>query len=63
MSKLEEKMITEAQSKDIRRKYYRLTDKGQSVFKSELQRYQQAVELANQRKLLTTIPALDFAYA
>jgi DNA-binding PadR family transcriptional regulator len=56
---LEQKLIIELDSDNSRRKYYKLTDKGKSIFNNELQRYNQAVELAKQRSLL---PALKLAY-
>lgn len=48
---LEEKLIVEIDSIHVRRKYYRLTDKGSSIFNNELQRYNQAIELAKQKNL------------
>ena len=56
---LEQKLIVELNSDGSRRKYYKLTEKGRSIFNNELQRYNDAVELAKQRSLL---PALKFAY-
>lgn len=48
---LEEKLIIEIESEHARRKYYQLTEKGRSIFNSELQRYTQAVELAKKKNL------------
>lgn len=48
---LEEKLIVELEPTHARRKYYKLTEKGRAIFNSELQRYNQAVELAKQKKL------------
>jgi DNA-binding PadR family transcriptional regulator len=48
---LEEKLIVELDTTHSRRKYYKLTVKGRAIFSSELQRYQEAVELAKQRSL------------
>ena len=48
---LEEKLIVELNTTHSRRKYYKLTEKGRAIFSSELQRYQEAVELAKQRSL------------
>lgn len=48
---LDEKLITEVSSTHTRRKYYRLTEKGRAIFTSELQRYNEAVELAKQKNL------------
>ncbi|MCL4367113.1 PadR family transcriptional regulator [Patescibacteria group bacterium] len=49
---LEEKLIIEITSDKQRRRVYKLTDKGRAIFQSELQRYNEAVELARQKKLL-----------
>lgn len=49
---LEEKLIVEVNSAHARRKYYKLTEKGRSIFTNELQRYNDAVELAKQKNLL-----------
>src|SRR5437870_2189431 len=48
---LEDKLITELETNEARRKYYKLTDKGRSMFLNELQRYNEAVELAKKRSL------------
>src|SRR5215467_2591995 len=39
---------------DERRRYYRLTDLGRRAFQAELQRYNEVVALARQRRLLPT---------
>jgi len=49
---LEEKLITAVDSSHSRRKYYQLTEKGRTLFNNELQRYNEAVELARRRSLL-----------
>ena len=49
---LEEKLITAVDSSHSRRKYYKLTEKGRSLFDNELQRYNEAVDLARKRSLL-----------
>lgn len=49
---LDEKLIVEVDSSHARRKYYKLTEKGRTIFSNELQRYNQAVELAKKRNLL-----------
>src|SRR5215469_7833269 len=36
---------------DERRRYYRLTDLGRRAFLTELQRYQEVISIANQRRL------------
>ena len=48
---LEEKLILEVDTGHARRKYYKLTEKGRSIFNNELERYNQAVELAKQKNL------------
>ena len=48
---LEEKLIIEIDTIHARRKYYKLTEKGRSMFSNELQRYSEAVELAKQKNL------------
>ena len=50
---LEEKLIIEIDTAQARRKYYKLTEKGRSMFLNELQRYAEAVELAKQKNLFT----------
>jgi DNA-binding PadR family transcriptional regulator len=61
---LEEKLIIEINTAHARRKYYKLTEKGRSMFSNELQRYNEAVELAKQKNLLTQplITKLALAY-
>jgi DNA-binding PadR family transcriptional regulator len=49
---LEEKLIIAVDSNHSRRKYYKLTEKGYSLFNNELHRYNVAVELAKKRSLL-----------
>lgn len=49
---LEANLITEFESDHSIRKYYKLTEKGRSIFSHELQRYNEAVELAKKRSLL-----------
>jgi DNA-binding PadR family transcriptional regulator len=49
---LEDKLIKELDTEETRRKYYQLTEKGRSIFLNELQRYNEAVELAKKRSLL-----------
>ena len=44
---------------DVRRKFYRLTKKGQKHLSSEVQRYSEVVNLAKNRKLLG-VGSLDF---
>src|SRR5579872_5677538 len=49
---LEEKLIIAVDFSHSRRKYYKLTEKGRMIFDNELQRYNEAVELARKRSLL-----------
>lgn len=62
---LEEKLIIEIDTGHTRRKYYKLTEKGRALFDNELQRYNQAVELARQKNLFANplITKLSLAYA
>lgn len=61
---LEDKLIIEVDSTHARRKYYQLTEKGRSMFSNELQRYNEAIELAKQKNLFTrpVIAKLAFSY-
>ena len=54
---LDEKLIEAMDTDHYRRKYYKLTEKGRGIFNNELQRYNEAVELAK-RKNLFVQPAL-----
>ena len=54
---LEEKLIIEIDSVHVRRKYYKLTEKGRSIFNNELQRYNQAIELAKHKNLFKPVIA------
>lgn len=58
---LEEQLIIEVVTNHARRKYYKLTEKGRSIFNNELQRYNQAVELAKQKNLLVRPTIAKFA--
>src|SRR5438046_2268362 len=62
---LEDKLIVEIETNHTRRKYYKLTEKGRAIFSNELQRYNDAVELAKKRRLLgkPVLGNLAFAYA
>lgn len=51
---LEDDLIIEADMAHARRKYYRLTDKGRAIFLGELERYDEAVQLARRRSLFGT---------
>lgn len=61
---LEEKLIIDVDMGHARRKYYRLTEKGRAIFNNELQRYNEAVELAKQKNLIAqpVITKLALAY-
>jgi len=50
---LEDKLIVDFDTEHTRRKYYKLTEKGRSIFLNELQRYNEAVELAKKRMIFT----------
>lgn len=53
---VEAKLIISTDSSHAeRRKYYRLTEKGKSIFLNELERYNDAVELAKRRSLLSYV--------
>lgn len=52
---LDEKLILAVDTSHARRKYYRLTEKGRSLFNNELQRYSETVELARKRSLLRKV--------
>jgi DNA-binding PadR family transcriptional regulator len=45
---------------DVRRRYYRLTERGRQAMSAELQRYAQVVSLAGQRRLLPR-PSLEMS--
>jgi len=50
---LEAGLITEVdKSKDNRRKFYKLTQKGQKHLSAEIERYSEVVDLVNNRKLI-----------
>ena len=52
---LENKLLIEIETSHTRRKYYKLTEKGRSIFNNELQRYTEAVELAKQKNLFAQL--------
>jgi DNA-binding PadR family transcriptional regulator len=62
---LEEKLIIEIDSPHARRKYYQLTEKGRGIFLNELQRYNEAVELAKKKNIfsLPIVTKLAYVYA
>ncbi|PIT89241.1 MAG: PadR family transcriptional regulator [Candidatus Levybacteria bacterium CG10_big_fil_rev_8_21_14_0_10_36_7] len=58
---LTSKIIIEVKGDNSRRKYYALTEKGRSSLSSELQRYRDAVELAERKKLFTNLGLVKLA--
>ncbi len=52
---LEDKLIVEGSSEHARRRYYKLTEKGRSIFNNQLERYNQAVEIARQKNLFAKL--------
>ena len=52
---LEEKLIVELSSKDVRRRYYSLTEKGRAIMHAEIERYNEAVELAKSRNIFAPL--------
>lgn len=50
---LDEKLIRELDSKDARRRYYQLTEKGRAIMHTEIERYNDAVELARKRNIFS----------
>ena len=61
---LEDKLLIELHTSHARRKYYKLTKKGKTIFSNELQRYNEAVELAKKRSLFAnpSLAKLALAY-
>lgn len=59
---LEDRLIIAVKSSDARRKYYKLTEKGRSLLSSEIQRYNEAVELAKKRDLLNSFTGVKLTY-
>ena len=62
---LEEKLIVELDTSHVRRKYYQLTEKGRGIFSNELQRYNEAVELAKKKNVFVfpVVKRLALTYA
>jgi DNA-binding PadR family transcriptional regulator len=60
---LEEKLIVELDTDHSRRKYYKLTKKGRAIFNTEVQRYNQAIELVKERKLFGNLAGTKLALA
>lgn len=59
---LDEKLICELDASHSRRKYYKLTEKGRAIFTKELERYQEAVELAKKRSLFAKVSLAEFSF-
>lgn len=62
---LEDKLIVEVETSFNRRRYYKLTQKGRSIFLQELQRLKSIVELAEQKNFFASplTAKITFAYA
>ena len=59
---LESKVIKEVSGDNPRRKYYTLTDRGRSALALELERYNDAVQLAKRKKLFNNLGLITLAY-
>lgn len=59
---LQSNLIEEISADNSRRKYYRLTEKGRASFSSEVERYNDAVELAKSKNLFKDFGLVRFAY-
>jgi DNA-binding PadR family transcriptional regulator len=59
---LEAEMVEEVKGDNPRRKYYMLTEKGKKALSSELERYQDAVELARQNKVFENLGLIKLSY-
>lgn len=55
-------LIEEVDGDNPRRKYYTLTENGRKSLSSELQRYNDAVELAKQKDLFKNLGLIKFAF-
>lgn len=58
---LQSRLIEEVAGDNPRRKYYTLTEKGRTSLSSELQRYNDAVELAKRKDLFKNLGIIKFA--
>lgn len=58
---LQASLIEEVAGDNPRRKYYTLTEKGRTSLSSELQRYNDAVELAKRKDLFKNLGLIKFA--
>ncbi len=59
---LQSELIEEVAGDNPRRKYYTLTEKGRKSLASELQRYNDAVELAKRKKLFKNLGLAKLAH-
>ena len=58
---LQAKLIEEVAGDNPRRKYYILTEKGRASLTSEIERYNDAVELAKRKNLFKNLGLIKFA--
>lgn len=58
---LQSKLIEEVAGDNPRRKYYTLTEKGRSSISSEIERYNDAVELAKRKNLFENLGLVKLA--
>lgn len=58
---LQSKLIEEVSGNNPRRKYYTLTEKGRKALSAELQRYNDAVELAKSKDLFKNLGLVKLA--
>lgn len=59
---LQSKLIEEVPGDNPRRKYYSLTEKGSKSLSTELQRYNDAVELAKKKDLFKSLGLVKLAF-
>ena len=55
------KLIEEAAGNNPRRKYYKLTEKGRASLSFEIQRYNDAVELAKRKNIFKSLGLIKFS--
>lgn len=60
---LENGLIIEIETTHARRRYYRLTDKGKTIFSHELERYNEAVELAKKHNIFILPKQVSLAFS
>lgn len=59
---LQSRLIEEVNGDNPRRKYYTLTEKGRKSLSTELERYNDAVELAKRKKLFKSLGMAQLAF-